>query len=132
MNKSILQKILAFPFWSRQRALAKIRPPLSESDFVDLIDHSGGDRGAAAMIYSKLQDWVCHEGFTPYPNDSLGSVFGIAEEELDEDLILDVFVRLGLSMPPAREVTAFGAVDTATGIAQLVALARPTESTSGK
>ncbi|HXC74279.1 MAG TPA: hypothetical protein VN640_06320 [Sphingomicrobium sp.] len=130
MNKSLVQRILAFPFSGRQSALSKSRPSLSASDFVGLIRDSGGDVEAAKIIHSKLQDWIYHQSFTPYPGDSLASVFGIAEEELDEDLILDVFSILELATPSEPELKAFGVIDTATDIARLVALTRSIEQPS--
>jgi len=57
-------------------------------------------------------------------------VFGIAEEELDEDLILDVFSILELATPSEPELKAFGVIDTATDIARLVALTRSIEQPS--
>lgn len=128
MKSSFIQKILAFPFSYRQKSLSKTRPPLSKSAFVFSIGQHGGDLEAAEIIYTKLQDWVYHEEFTPYPDDSLGSVFGIAEEELDEDLILDIFRRLGISTPSEEEVVTFGAIDTAADVSRLVALARRSTS----
>jgi hypothetical protein len=127
MKKGMVQKFLALPFSARQSALARKRPPLSYSDFVSSITRLDGDQEAASLIYSKLQDWVYHEDFTPYPDDSLSSVFGIAEEELDEDIILDLFVKLGLSTPSQQVVEAFGLIDTATSVARLVAFARSSD-----
>ena len=124
MMKNLVQKVLAFPLSGRQSTLSKNRSPLSKFDFIDSIIQSGGDQEAAEMVHSKLQDWIYYEGFTAYPDDSLSSVFGIAEEELDEDLILDIFMKLSLSTPSQQEVTTFGPIDTPTGVAQLVALAR--------
>lgn len=124
MGKGVVQRFLARPFSTRQLALANNRPPLSQSDFVSRIAQAGGADDAATIIHSKLQDWIYHDGFSPYPDDSLGSVFGIAEEELDEDIILDVLNKLGLSAPPQQVVEAFGPIDTATDIARFVARAR--------
>jgi len=124
MKKNLVQKVLAFPFSVRQRTLSKNRSPLSKSDFVDSITQSGGDQEAAEIVHSRLQDWIYYEGFTAYPDDSLSSVFGIAEEELDEDLILDIFMERSLSTPSQQEVTTFDPIDSPTGVAQLVAMAR--------
>lgn len=131
MKTGIVQKFLALPFSARQSALAKKRTAISHSDFVSLITRSGGDAGAADLIHSKLQDWIYHNSFTPHPDDSLSAVFGIAEEELDEDIIMDVLATLGLSAPPQQEVTAFGPIDTATRVAQFVALARTANNSRG-
>lgn len=124
MGAGIIQRFLARPFSTRQLALAKYRPPLSQKDFVSRIAQSGGADDAAIIVRAKLQDWIYHDGFSPYPDDSLSSVFGIAEEELDEDIILDVLTKLGLSTPPQQLVEAFGPIDTAADIARFVARVR--------
>lgn len=124
MKTGIVQRVLAFPFSGRQSALAKSRPALSHSDFVDSVTRSGGDPKAAELVHLKLQDWIYHENFTPYPEDSLGSVFGIAEEELDEDLILDILVKLDLPSPSHEEVAAFGPIDTAIDVARFITSVR--------
>jgi hypothetical protein len=126
MKKGILQRlerILAWPLVTRQRALAKSRPPISHSDFISYITQSGGNADAAGIVYSKLQEWVYDSDFTPHPEDSLSSVFGIAEEELDEDIILDIFMNLGLAVPAPQEVMAFGPINTAIDVARFVAFA---------
>lgn len=120
MGVGVVQRFLARPFSTRQLALAKDRPPLSQSDFVSQIAMSGGADDAAIIVHEKLQDWIYHDGFSPYPDDSLCSVFGIAEEELDEDIILDVLTKLGLSTPPRQLVESFGPIDTAADIARFV------------
>jgi hypothetical protein len=124
MKKSMIQKILALPFSKRQKILAKNRPRLSHADFTRAIVSGGGDEQAADLVRTKLQDWIYNESFSPYPEDSLSSVFGIAEEELDEDLILDVLMKLGVPTPSQQDVEAFGPIDTALDVARLVALAR--------
>lgn len=124
MGKGIVQRFLARPFSTRQLALAKKRSPLSQSDFASRISQSGGDEDAALIVYSKLQDWIYHHSFSAYPDDSLSSLFGIADEELDEDIILDVLTKLGIFPPSQQMVEAFDPIDTAADIARFVARAR--------
>ena len=100
MRLSLVQKILALPFTLRQQRLAKYRPPMGESEFVKQIGVKGGDEEAAILIRNYLLDWIYTDGFTPYPDDNLGHIYGIAEEELDEDLILMIFRRVGVE--PSR------------------------------
>lgn len=124
MKRGIIQKVLAFPFGARQRALTRNRRPLSLFEFTEAIASAGGDPQAAPLIHEKLQDWIYQEDFTPYPDDSLGLVFGIAEEELDEDLIIDLFLQLDVPIPAEDEMMSLGPIDTAVDVARLVALAR--------
>jgi hypothetical protein len=100
------------------------RVALSKSKFIDAISRLGGDAEAADILYSKLQDWIYAEDFTAYPEDNLGSVFGIAEEELDEDLILDIINELGLAVPTQAQMREFGPVETALDVARLAAFIR--------
>jgi hypothetical protein len=83
-------------------------------------------RGSVFILNSgrRLKEWTVVPDFTPYPGDSSGSVFGIAEEELDEDLILSMLRELAVPIPTKAQVSAFGPVDTPLRIAQLVALCR--------
>lgn len=129
MSRGVLQSILALPFSRRQTQLAKVRAPLSEDEFATRISDDGGDREAAIFVYRKLSEWVYTKGFTPYPDDSLGRIYGIAEEELDEDLILEAFNALAVVPPGEEQLKAFGPVDTPLQVAKLIAQAR-TEATT--
>lgn len=123
-SMSFFQQILAMPFSLRQKRLAKEREPLSESDFVARTVDAGGDQEAALLIHEKLQGWLYAEGFTPYPEDDLERVYGIAEEELDEDLILDILKQIGVQPPGKDLVKAFGEVRTPIDAARLIKAAR--------
>lgn len=59
------------------------------------------------------------------PSDRLGTVYGIAEQELDADVILSIFRDLNIAPPSNRFLAEFGVVDTPIRIAQLVATCRP-------
>jgi hypothetical protein len=126
----VIKNLLGFPFSSRQGRLARERQALSETEFVQRIVGQGGDALAAAALWRRLKEWTCVNDFTPYPTDSLGSVFGIAEEELDEDLLLGILRELGLSTPSNELLSEFGVVDTPLRVAQLVAQCRRPPVTS--
>jgi hypothetical protein len=112
------------PFSARQARLAQKREALNEEEFVRRIAHDGGDRDAATVLWTKLVNSRYPDNFTPYPSDSLLKVFGIAEEELDEDLILAILNELNVR-PPSKEVLSqFGVIDTPLRVAQLIALCR--------
>jgi hypothetical protein len=120
----MLRTLLGQPFSGRQKRLAESRPAMCEADFVSSIEQRNGDGQAARAIWQKLRDWCYDPSFAPGPEDDLEYVFGIAEEELDEDIILDIFKALRLEVPGEAEVKAFGDVDTPLRIAQLVAQSR--------
>ena len=119
-----MQKVLGLPFTLRQKRLAKQREPLNETDFVEEIANCHGDRAAAALVWAHLQDWVYVEAFTPHPADDFGAVVGIADEELDEDLILGMFQRLNVPLPDKEFLVGFGPVRTPLLLARLVAQCR--------
>jgi hypothetical protein len=88
------------------------------------IEEAGGDKIAAGFVHCKLSEWVVADNFTPYPEDNLHSVYGIAEEELDEDIILCLFEEMKIPLPSRDFLAVFGAVDTPLKIAQLVSSSR--------
>lgn len=117
--RSILQ-----PWSVRQRQLAGARPPLGDHEFVTEIAERGGDPDAAFLILAHLKDWGLEQGFSPYPDDDLERVYGIAEEELEADLLSAILKRLSLPLPTTANLTRFGPVQTPAQIAQLVAQIR--------
>lgn len=93
---------------------------MGESEFVQRIGAEGGDEQAGCLIYTKLLDWIYVTGFTPYPEDNLCHIYGIAEEERDEDMILEILQHLKMKPPSTEALGVFGAVDTPIQIARLV------------
>lgn len=104
--------------------MARSRRPISEKQFVEQIVREGGDSTAAARIWNRLKDGIYNSDFTPYPSDRFDSVFGILEEELDEDLVFALFNELGVPLPSREFLAQFGAVDTPLRLAQLIAASR--------
>lgn len=125
-----MRRILTLPFSLRQQRLARERAALSGEDFVRKVVEGGGDPEAARQFHERLKDWICADGFTPYPEDDLGRVFGMAEEELDEDFLLGVFTEIGVVPPDRAQMARFGRVDTPLAAARLVSLARNRPSKS--
>jgi len=97
---------------------------MSADDFVAHIARAGGDTDAAEWVRRHLLEWTVAPGFTPHPNDDLHHLFGIDEEERDEDLVLALFEQLGLPAPTTELVARFGPVDTPLRVARLVRFAR--------
>jgi hypothetical protein len=119
-----VKHLLGMPFSGRQARLAQKREALNEAEFVRRIADEGGDRDAATVLWTKLLNLRYPDNFTPYPSDSLLKVFGIAEEELDEDLILAILKELNVRPPSKELLSQFGAIDTPLRVAQLIALCR--------
>jgi hypothetical protein len=124
MTVKIMRSILALPFNVRQMRLKETRLPLTQEEFVKQVLSKGGDQEAALIVFQRLKDWIYVKGFSPYPEDNLVQVYGIAEEELDEDLILDLLHQLEIRVPTETKVLEFGRIDTPLKVAQFVSLAR--------
>ena len=123
-----LKSLFYLPFIARQKHLASSRISLPKDSFVNEIVQGGGDENAAILIHDHLQDWIYIESFTPYPKDKLSTVFGIAEEELDEDLILFILNRLNLPIPMPESIIDFGPIDTPIEIARFISFIRSRSS----
>lgn len=54
----------------------------------------------------------------------MGQVYGIAEEELDEDLVLGILWHPNVTPPSAETLSSLGVIDTPIKIAQFVRQAR--------
>lgn len=124
MQDGFWRTVLGLPFSVRQRRLARQRPGMDEQCFVQRIVASGGDEAAARWVRAALADWVRAAGFTPDPDDDLGRVYGIAEEELDEDLVLGVLRHLKLPPPSNAWLATHGSVNTPCQLARLVSAVR--------
>jgi hypothetical protein len=112
------------PWSARQRRLAQSRKAITAQEFITAVSAIGGDRETAILIWDYLQDWGLANGFTPYPDDDLSTIFGIAEEELEIDLVGSILTRLSLPLPTTSQLQQFGAVDTPARIALLVTYLR--------
>lgn len=96
-----LKRLLEMPFSGRQNRLANSRPAMSKERFVDAIASSGQGRMAAEVLWDKLVEARVCDRFTPYPDDDLLKVFGLAEEDLDEDVFLEIIEATGSSVRSA-------------------------------
>lgn len=108
------------PFSLRQRKLIHTRKAMSREEFIESIVNKGGDGEAASMLWEAIFSSRVIDGFTPYPDDSLGHLFGIAEEDLDEDIIMRIFHELNIPLPNTSFVKSFGPIDTALDVARLI------------
>jgi len=116
--------LLGLPFSYRQKKLAGERGRIDKPEFVSRIVAGGGDERAGEILWDALVSGCVSEGFTPYPDDSLGRVYGVAEEDLDEDLILRTLRELHIPIPDRDFVQSFGVIDSPLRVAQFVAECR--------
>lgn len=97
---------------------------MSREAFVADIAANSGDGQAADILWDCLLDSRVFEDFFPYPDDSFEVVFGIAEEELEVDLIERLFDEFRLKLPENQLVLEFGVIDSARRVAQFVSRCR--------
>lgn len=112
--------ILGLPFSLRQKRLAAARPKIDKEQFISLITKEGADKKTAGTIWEVLIADRIDENFAPYPDDSLGRVYGIAEEELDQDLIVRVLKELNIPIPDHDYTQRFGVIDSPRRVAEFV------------
>jgi len=110
--RSILDKLRYFPFSSRQRRAMQGRAGFERDAFVEDIASGAFEREIAEELWDHLMEFVCVDAFQPHPDDELGYVYGIDEEELDEDLLLKLLTDHGIPIPSAEQVRPFGPVST--------------------
>ena len=115
-----IKSLLELPLRRRQRELASSRAPMARQTFIDLTASTDVGRAAAAMLWDKLSSLKVCEEFTPYPSDDLLSTFGVAEEDLDVDVITDIAKSLSRSVPDQATVEIFRAVATPAHVVRLI------------
>jgi hypothetical protein len=115
-----LNFVLGMPFSLRQRRLAKARPSMSKQEFIDRTASSTIGKSAASMVWQKLRDAAIIDAFTPYPDDDLLNIYGLADEDLDEDIILDTLKALKRAIPGESFLKSMGPIKCPADIVRLV------------
>lgn len=105
--------------------LAANRPRMSKEQFVNDVASSDLGRLAADLLWEKLVEVAVCDQFTPYPSDDLLKVFGLAEEDLDEDIIFEIITTIGSTVPGSVVLKEFGPVNTPADIVRLIEIGNP-------
>ena len=116
---------LRFHLGYRQRRLARERKPMSKTDFVEDIASTGGLPEAAERVWDAIDDFGTEPGFSLYPDDDLLRIIGIAEEDLEDDVIIKTCNDLGLSIPSQELVDRLGTINTPRDVVRLVSKCQP-------
>lgn len=120
---NMLRRLLSWPFLQRQERLLRTRQGYGREDFLVEL----GPDCAAAETWAVLREQAEARGFKPMPEDHLGSVFGLADDDLDE-VGLELLRRCGCRIPPPEETSTMPRVET---VADLVAFIRAMQPSSG-
>ena len=108
-----------------QERLASSRPIISKEQFVDALVSTGARADVSECIWELVASSVLFKGFSPYPDDSLLYTLGIAEEELEIDMISDTCRALALQLPSQDLIDQFGPIETPRHVALLISRCVP-------
>ena len=115
-----LKSFLEMPFSGRQRKLASTRPQTSKANFIEGAAATDLGRIAAASLWDRLNEIKVVQEFSPSPEDDLFKVYGLAEEDLDEDVVLSLIEEVGVTVPTKERLDRFGVVKTPRDIVRLI------------
>jgi hypothetical protein len=115
-----LKFLLELPLVLRQRRLSSERPQMTRDQFVRETASTELGKLAAAQLWDKLSALKVHGAFTPHPSDSLLNVYGLAEEDLDVDIIMGILKKLSCAVPDQVTVDAIGAINTPADVVRFV------------
>ena len=88
--------------------------------FVDALASDELERQAAGLLWDKLIEIAIVPDFRPSPDDNFLHIYGLADEDLDEDVILAILKSLK-RVPPAEAVmTEIGPITSPQQFMQLV------------
>ena len=112
--------LLEWPLSARQLGLASSRQPIIRERFVAELASTETGKAAADLLWDKLNDAKVCDEFVPYPDDDLLWTYGLADEDLDDDIILAILVAVTANIPDEPFLKRFGPVDTPRDIIRLI------------
>jgi len=118
-DESLIQRMLDWPFRGRQLRAMQLREGYGKKDFEEQLINAGADSEIIEQVWAILADHAV-DGFKPKPEDNLQYMFGLAEEDLDEDVILRLLEGNGCHIPGESEVAELGRVNTVENLVMFV------------
>jgi hypothetical protein len=106
----LLSNILQLPFPRRQKKAMETRSGIKREDFTNQLAQTDLEYKAASWLWDHLRKEATVDDFRPMPDDDLEYLYGIAEEELDIDLLSNLAHKLDLRLPTSDEVASYGPV----------------------
>jgi hypothetical protein len=122
-----LLDLVQFPFRRRQKAARKERDGVTRKGFVEQLAAAPAEKRAAGLLWDLLVEAAVVDDFRPLPDDGLLELYGLAEEELDEDLILPILQAMELPPPCPATLSEIGEVKTPRDVMRLIRAARGSE-----
>lgn len=117
---NILKFILEMPFSARQRRIALERKPITEEEFVSIAAKTEIGRRASIILWNKINEIKVVNELTPYPEDCILYIYGLSEEDLDEDIILYIIKEMKLNIPTSEVINKVGKIEKLIDIIYLI------------
>lgn len=115
--------LVQLPFSWRQHKARAHRDDMTRERFVAALATNDAEELAAGILWDKLIESAVVSDFRPYPEDDFLYLYGLADEDLDEDIILEIFSSLGRKPPNPSELQIVGPVSSPRDVIKLVKLA---------
>lgn len=110
--KYIFKRFLCWPLYERQLRLKRDREGYTKENFISSLSENAISKDVAEDVWNILANMAVVEGFKPAPEDDLLNVFGLAEEDLDEDIVLMLLLKYKCNVPSDDEMRMFGPIAT--------------------
>lgn len=107
---NILDFLVQLPFSWRQQHANGLRSDMTRERFIATLAINEVEERAASLLWEKLVEVSVVPDFKPCPDDDLLRLYGLAEEDLDEDIIMSIFETLGLDLPSPATLERIGKI----------------------
>jgi hypothetical protein len=123
-----MMKSLAFflqiPFSRRQHKARAGRDDVTRERFIAALAADDVEMLAAGILWDKLVEVAVVPDFRPEPEDDFTYLYGLADEDLDEDIIMGLLNELELPLPSIKTVGGIGPIKSPRLLMSLVGAAR--------
>ena len=116
--------VLQWPFRGRQERLMKDRDSYTRSDFSQFFLARDVPQKIVDEVWDALVEAAVVTEFRPKPEDQLLKTFGLAEEDLDEDVVLPLLKSCGCRIPTSDEVAHLKPLETVADLVEFVSRLR--------
>lgn len=123
-EESLVQRIVDWPFRGRQLRAMKARKIYTKNNFQEQLSDAGGDSEVIEEVWAILTDHAI-DGFKPKPEDNLQYIFGLAEEDLDEDVVMKLLETYSCRIPSESELASMRSIDTVKDLVMFVSALKP-------
>lgn len=117
----IINRIFGWPHFGRQRRLVAKREAYSKTEFIDFFRERGVKEAIADATWTALVQAAVVSDFKPLPDDNLLEVFGLADDDLDEDIVLQLLQDTSAAIPTPAELSVLPPIETVSDLVQLIA-----------